>query len=123
MAPNGTIADSTPTYDWSAASEAIRYQVYLLDGNSQFVYGVFVQARNACSGANCSLTPGIVLPDERLLLAHRDLADERLILLNGENNPIWQRSYSHASGGSSQLLESGDYPYLILSKMITFSIK
>ena len=69
------------------------------------------------------LPMGIVLPDEGLLLAHRDLADERLILLNGENNPIWQRSYSHASGGSSQLLESGDYPYLILSKMITFSIK
>ena len=60
-APSGTIADSTPTYEWQAASDAIQYQVYLLDGGNQFVYGFFVQANNACSGANCSLTPSTVL--------------------------------------------------------------
>jgi hypothetical protein len=75
------------------------------------------------------LGDGIVLPHDGLLLAHRDLDDERLILFKGEDNPIWQRSYSQTSGGRPRLLESGGHPYLILSnddnffdQVVVFSI-
>ena len=51
--------------------------------------------------------------DSRFKIAHRDLEDERLILLQGGNKQVWQGSYSQLPADRSQLLESDGSVFLL----------
>lgn len=55
----------------------------------------------------------IALSDGGLLLAHRDLADRRLIALDENADPYWERSYDDLIQGQTHLLRIGDRPYLV----------
>lgn len=61
--------------------------------------------------------PGIeaILPlaDGRLLLAHRDRADRRLILLDAHGGLAWDRSYARLGAGQPSLLLAGGTPFLL----------
>lgn len=85
--------------------------IYLLDVENQSTELHYQLPRSFLG-----LGDGIVIPEDGLLLAHRDLEDERLILLQNGNKQVWQRSYSQLSGGRSKLVESGSNTFLIVSK-------
>lgn len=92
----------------------------LLLYNSQGIYELDINNRTAdllygLPRSFLGLGDGIVSPDAGLLLAHRDLADERLILLEENGNVIWERSYAATEGGRPRLMELDENFYLTLS--------
>jgi len=56
----------------------------------------------------------VALPDGRLLVAHTDLRDRRLIMLNVDGSLRWERSYSNASQGEPHLQVVNGRVYLLL---------
>ncbi len=64
LAPTGTIADTTPTYQWSKVAGATQYQIHLR-ANSAIIFTLWVTASEAgCSSASatqCSFTSNTVL--------------------------------------------------------------
>ena len=63
--------------------------------------------------AYLELGHALILPDGRLLLAHRDRRDRRLILLHGDGSLQWERSLGDLAGTARLLLLDGR-PYLTL---------
>ena len=56
----------------------------------------------------------VALPDGRLLVAHTDLRDRRLIMLNADGSLRWERSYSNVSQGEPHLQVVNGRVYLLL---------
>ncbi|MCK4832167.1 MAG: peptidoglycan DD-metalloendopeptidase family protein [Anaerolineales bacterium] len=56
----------------------------------------------------------VALPDGRLLVAHTDLRDRRLIMLNADGSLRWERSYRNASQGEPHLQVVNGRIYLLL---------
>jgi hypothetical protein len=68
IAPNGvvTVADLRPTYQWSAQTGALNYQLYVVDRTGVVVTNLFFTASEAgCAGGTgtCSLKPATTLTD------------------------------------------------------------
>jgi len=57
----------------------------------------------------------VALTDGRLLVAHTDLRDRRLIMLNADGSLRWERSYSNASRGEPHLQVVSGRVYLLLN--------
>jgi outer membrane protein assembly factor BamB len=58
----------------------------------------------------------LALPDGGLLVAHRDLDDQRLLRLDAAGNLLWERSYQEAGRGPAQLALNGNDVYLALEE-------
>lgn len=61
ISPAGQISTLTPTFVWSAAADATRYQLYIQVRSGAVVYQRWLEASAQCSGATCSATPPITL--------------------------------------------------------------
>jgi hypothetical protein len=68
-----------------------------------------------------SLGDIVALPDGGLLVAHQDIYDRRLILLNGDGTVRWERSYSGLLQGQQRLLMLDRRPFLVSQNYTTFS--
>jgi outer membrane protein assembly factor BamB len=55
----------------------------------------------------------VALPDGGLLIAHRDLADQRLLLLEQDGSLRWERSLSRAVNGEMLFVSAGQRLYLL----------
>jgi outer membrane protein assembly factor BamB len=55
----------------------------------------------------------VALPDGGLLVAHQDVYDGRLIVLNDDGTLRWERSYSNILRGRQRLLMLGGRPFLL----------
>ncbi len=63
----------------------------------------------------------LVLPDGGLLVAHMEMADQRLIVLNADGSLRWQRSYTPAARGRPRLLMVGKRVYVLIQSDSTYS--
>jgi len=63
ISPSGNIADTTPTYTWSANSDATSYHLYVNDSTGNKVNVIYTAAQAGCSSGTgtCSVTPTTVL--------------------------------------------------------------
>ncbi|MEZ4767934.1 MAG: peptidoglycan DD-metalloendopeptidase family protein [Caldilineales bacterium] len=98
------------TVDVSPRFTVIDDQLWGFDANT--IYRLQPDSREVEIVAQLApAAPGIEailpLPDGRILLAHRDRADRRLMLLDGSGAQLWDRSYASLAAGSSDLLRSG----------------
>ena len=55
------------------------------------------------------------LPDGSMILAHRDRADRRLLLLDRDGARVWDRSYDSLGAGIPSLLLAGTQPLLLMT--------
>lgn len=60
-----------------------------------------------------SLSDALALPDGRLLLAHADSSDRRLLLFNPDGSLRWERSYEGLVAGAVHLQQFGNQYYLV----------
>lgn len=63
----------------------------------------------------------IALPDGGLLVAHQDVYDRRLIVLNDDGTLRWERSFSNIFRGRQRLLMLGGRPFLVSENNTTSS--
>lgn len=87
--------------------------VYRLEGGEAVARRVY-----PLPAAYLELGDVVALPDGRLLLAHRDRRDRRLLLLNGDGSLAWERSLGNLAGAARLLLVDGR-PYLTMQNDTT----
>ena len=63
LAPSGSIADSTPTYRWTAVPTATWYNLYVNDANGNRIFKWYTAAAAGCPAGigNCQITPSTAL--------------------------------------------------------------
>jgi hypothetical protein len=62
LSPSGTITTNRPTFTWNAVASATDYQLWVGDSQTALVNSSH-PAASVCSGATCSVTPSVTLPN------------------------------------------------------------
>ena len=108
---------------WQRETGELQSQFAAIDGqlwgfDNQSVYRLQPETRSVRLAAQLPTAfPGIEailpLPDGRLLLAHRDRVDRRLLLLDRDGDLVWDRSYANLDAGIPSLLLADGQPLLL----------
>jgi murein DD-endopeptidase MepM/ murein hydrolase activator NlpD len=91
-----------------------REGVYRLDATERSAQPVLALPRAIYGLAPHGDGDALALPDGGLLLAHRDVYDERLLRLDAAGNLLWERSYREAGSGEARLAWANGQVYLAL---------
>lgn len=91
-----------------------REGIYRFDAETHAAELILALPRAMAGSAAHGDGDALALPDGGLLVAHRDLADSRLLRLDATGNLLWERSYREAGRGPAHLALHGEQAYLAL---------